>query len=208
MSHHFYCWFMTESALTDVLQRGNSGKTQNATPISSSHISSPADWNPLQSHCNLNQNGMMNRGGTVTNFLQNIHQQSRAEYIKILHFLTLTDSIYTENLTSLDSLLAGPSRREYRTSFPPRKRRSRYSSRKTAVSESWPWWPLKMDDLLVDSRSAERGENKDEQWHSKETNRGYISTVYRNKIPFKQQSIKSEQKNMQIKNTKLTKHRD
>lgn len=33
------------------------------------------------------------------------------------------------NLTSLDSLLVGPSRREYSTSFPPRKRRSRYSSK-------------------------------------------------------------------------------
>lgn len=40
--------------------------------------------------------------------------------------------------TSLDSLLVGPSRSEYRTSFPPRNRRSRYSSRKTAESVSWP----------------------------------------------------------------------
>lgn len=63
--------------------------------------------------------------------------------------------------TSLDSLLVGPSRREYRTSFPPRKRRSRYSSRKTAESVSWPWWPLKTDERLVDSRSAEtKGERR------------------------------------------------
>lgn len=64
------------------------------------------------------------------------------------------------NLTSLDSLLTGLSMREYRTSLPPRKSRSRYSSRRTALSESWPSWPLKMDDLLVDSRSVERAEKE------------------------------------------------
>ncbi len=130
-------------------------KHQNPTPISPTHLSSPTDWNPLQSHLDLNQKVMVNVDQTVTKLLWNINHQYRTEHC--LQLILCTDS---KNPTSLDSLLAGPSRREYRTSFPPRKRRSRYSSRKTAVRESWPWWPLKMDDLLVDSRSAERRERR------------------------------------------------
>lgn len=129
---------------------GNSGKTHNPTPVSSSHTSHPTDWNPLQRHCSFNQNGMMNVNCRATNLLPSVQFNN-------LSWLLFTAS---EHLTSLDSLLAGPSRREYRTSFPPRKRRSRYSSRKTAVRDSWPWWPLKIDDLLVDSRSAGRGEKR------------------------------------------------